>query len=188
MKLAIIGRGKLSWLAEEILTGYEIEFFDDMHPELQNTEASLHEKVFISIGHNQVRKQLFSIYHNREIISVVSKNAVVSKLALIGKGAFVNNFCSIHAHAKLGLGCLVHPNTVIDVGATIGDFCRFGSQVHIAENVSIGDGCIVGSGVVVLPNVSIGSNCEVCAGAVVTRSFGDNETIAGSPARSVKVS
>lgn len=185
-ELDVIGRGKLSWLAEEILTEYSLNFFDDTMDEYQNTDMSTSKNVFISIGDPLVRKTLYELYKDRNHISVISKLSHVSKRAKIAPGAFINNFSSIHTHATLGLACFVHPNTVIDVGVKVGDFCRFGSNVHVAEYASVGNECIVGSGAVIIPRVSIGNNCEVCAGTVVTKSFGDNEILAGVPARSIR--
>lgn len=185
MKIDIIGRGKLSWLLEDILKD-ELRFFDDTVPGLKGTKESDGDNIFVSIGNNTYRKELFEFYKTRNIISVISDLSFVSPKSIIGEGAFINNFSSVHANASVGLGCLVHPNSVIDVGASVGDFCRIGSQVYIGENVTIGTNCIIGSGVTILPNINIGANCHICAGSTVNRSFGDDETIVGNPARSVR--
>ncbi|CAB4122161.1 WbbJ Acetyltransferase (isoleucine patch superfamily) [uncultured Caudovirales phage] len=186
MKIDVIGRGKLSWLVEDILTKDKLRFFDDTVKGVQGTKESDGDNIFVSIGNNAYRKELFEFYKARNIISVISELSFVSSRSIIGAGAFINNFSSVHTNAKLGLGCFIHPNSIIDVGATVGDFCRIGSQVYIGENVKIGNNCILASGVNILPNITIGDNCHICAGTVVNRSFGDDETIVGYPARSVK--
>ncbi len=82
----------------------------------------------------------------------------------------------------------------------IGDGTKIDNLVHIAHGVNIGRHCVIvacaelGAGVVVedfawvgpnactLENVRIGQRAVVGAGAVVTRSVGEEETVAGSPA------
>ena len=185
MKIDIICRGKLSWLAEEILEDHEFEFFDDTMDEYKGTYDSVNDNVFISIGDPTVRKSLYEFYKNRNHISVISNKSWVSTRAKLSPGSFINHFSCIHTHADLGLACFVHTNSTIDVGVKVGDFCRFGNNVHVAEYARIGDNCIIGSGAVIIPKVSIGNNCVVCAGSVVTHSFGDNQVIGGVPARSL---
>ena len=43
--------------------------------------------------------------------------------------------------------------------------------------------CIIGIGATILGPISIGDNCAIGAGPVVNKTFGDNITIAGVPAR-----
>jgi UDP-3-O-[3-hydroxymyristoyl] glucosamine N-acyltransferase len=185
-KIDIICRGKLSWIAEEILEDKDLEFFDDTMDEYKNTKESLNQNIFISIGDTKTRKSLYEFYLDRNHISVISPNSVVSKRSKISPGSYINHFSCIHAHVDLGLACFVHTNSTIDVGVSVGDFCRFGNNVHVGEYAKIGNETVVGSGVVIIPRISIGNNCTITAGSVVTHSFGDNEIIAGIPARSIK--
>jgi acetyltransferase-like isoleucine patch superfamily enzyme len=52
--------------------------------------------------------------------------------------------------------------------------------------VIIGKDCWIGSNVIILPEVELGDNIIVGAGSVVTKSFEDNQVIAGNPARVLK--
>jgi acetyltransferase-like isoleucine patch superfamily enzyme len=57
-------------------------------------------------------------------------------------------------------------------------------NMHIKTNpILIGKGCWIGTNAVILPGVQLGDNVKVGAGSVVTKSFGDNVTIAGVPAK-----
>lgn len=51
--------------------------------------------------------------------------------------------------------------------------------------IAIGNNCFIGTGSIILPGVRIGDNVVVGAGSVVTRSVGDNNVVAGVPARYV---
>lgn len=186
MKIDIICRGKVSWLAQEMLEGHELEFFDDTMDEYKNTNESVNENVFISIGEPNARKRLYEFYKDRNHISIISKKSYISPKAKVAPGSIVMHNANIEINASLGLCCFVNTNTTIDVGTKVGDFTRFGSNVHAAEYVTIGNNCIVGSNVVIVPRVTIGNNCIICAGSIVTKSFGDNKVIGGMPARSIK--
>lgn len=188
MKIDIVCRGKASRLVEDIFDqdGHEYEFFDDTMAEYKSTKDSIGENVFIANGDPTFRKEYYSFYKNRNYVSAISKSAVISKTAKISPASIFNHYCSIGALAELGFSSWIHTFTNIDVGTKLGDFCRVGANVHIAEYVTIGDGVVIGSGAVIVPRVTIGNNCRICAGTIVTKSFGDNLVLAGVPARAIK--
>lgn len=187
MSIAVLGRGKISWLVEEILAdSAKLVFYDDRIAGLQKTSECAQESLIIAIGDAAVRRKLYNQYSKLQILSVISPRAVVSKLSTIGRGSIISHHCAIHAHANLGEGVFIYSNVVVDSHSAIGAFTRIGSQTYVGERVRIGNDCVIGAGVKFLTDVTIGNNCEVAAGSVITRSFSDNEIIAGYPARSVK--
>lgn len=60
------------------------------------------------------------------------------------------------------------------------------TQYLESSPIKIGDNCWIGAGAVILPGVELGNHVVVGAGAVVTKSFDDNEVIAGNPARTIR--
>jgi len=60
------------------------------------------------------------------------------------------------------------------------------SLVEKAPPVVIGNNVWVGAGVIILPGVRLGDHVIVGAGSVVTKSFPQNVTIAGNPARIIQ--
>lgn len=103
----------------------------------------------------------------------------------------------IHPGAKLGNGvCIDHGS-----GVVIGETAEVGDGVLIYQGVTlggtgketgkrhptIGKNVMIGSGARVLGPVKIGDNVKIAAGAVVLCDVPDNATVAGVPARIVKL-
>jgi len=86
---------------------------------------------------------------------------------------------------------LVHwGSIVISSQARIGRNCRIHSCVNIGSDETgapkIGDNVYIGPGAKLFGNIIIGNNVRIGANAVVNKSFPDNITIVGVPARIVK--
>lgn len=91
---------------------------------------------------------------------------------VFGKGLKINHF-----------GCIV-----VNPKAKIGDWCDIHQGVNIGENVDkcapvIGDNVWIGPGAKLFGGINIGNNVMIGANAVVNKSFEDNVTIAGVPAK-----
>jgi len=55
----------------------------------------------------------------------------------------------------------IHPSSIIDEGATIGNDTKIWHFSHIMENVSIGSKCILGQNIMIGRDVKIGSGCKI---------------------------
>jgi UDP-3-O-[3-hydroxymyristoyl] glucosamine N-acyltransferase len=81
--------------------------------------------------------------------SGISKMAVISDTASLGKELYVGEF------------------TVVSENASIGDGVQLYPQVYVGDHVKIGEGSILHPGVKVYEGCEIGSHCVIHAGAVV---------------------
>ncbi len=105
----------------------------------------------------------------------------------------------IHPDAQIGIGLsLPHP-----VGIVIGQGVKIGENSVIYQNTTFGGarrgdwqannyptiaaGVVVFSGAVIVGSIDIGASCTIGANAVVTKNFPNNCTVAGVPAKIVKV-
>jgi len=108
---------------------------------------------------------------------------------------------------SIGAEVEVRALTTIDSATVNGSFTHIGTgnkidhHCHIAHNVKIGEwntfanGCVIegscqvgsfntfGTNVIMQRKTKIGSNCIIGSGAVITKDFGDNVVLVGSPAR-----
>ncbi len=107
--------------------------------------------------------------------------------------------CSVSIEAEIGketkfyhrgLGCVIHPKTIIGKGCKIFQNVTIGSKwangVCQGEAPKIGDNVFIGAGAVLLGDIYIGDNCIIGANAVVTKDIPEFSVVVGNPAIIVK--
>ena len=135
----------------------------------------------------RARRHTYNLFkaHGFDFLTIVSKDAKVSKDVELLEGSQIINRSLVHPNSKIGC------NTIINTSASIDHDCVVGSHTHIAPaavlcgNVTVGDQCHIGARAVVTPGVCIGSAVVVGAGAVVLDDIVSGCTVVGNPARVV---
>jgi UDP-3-O-[3-hydroxymyristoyl] glucosamine N-acyltransferase len=79
----------------------------------------------------------------------ISKNAIVSDTAHIGKDASILPFSYISEEASIGDGTVIYPYVFIGENTVIGEKCIIYPHVTIRENVKIGNRVLIHSGSVI---------------------------------------
>ena len=79
----------------------------------------------------------------------ISKNAIVSDTAYIGKDASIFPFSYISDDASIGDGTVIYPYVFIGENTVIGEKCIIYPHVTIRENVKIGNRVLIHSGSVI---------------------------------------
>lgn len=128
------------------------------------------------------------------------------------KGFFKFICCSYYKYRKYRLGVLLgfdipagvfgpglrinhFGNIVVNSSARVGFFCDIHQGVNIGSNntlkgedkvPTIGNNVWIGPGAKLFGSISIGNGVAIGANAVVNKSFEENVTIAGLPARKIK--
>lgn len=94
---------------------------------------------------------------------------------IIDKGLVIIHIGPIYIHkdVKIGKDLKIHPMTTIS--ASLG-----GKNYPI-----IGNGVWIGPGTRIYGNITIGNNVVIGTNSVVNKSFGDNITVAGNPAKKI---
>ncbi|MGD9992107.1 MAG: acyltransferase [Salinivirgaceae bacterium] len=108
----------------------------------------------------------------------------------IGKGTYFGHYTFIVAfnNTKISIGenCAISHGVHIRTADTNVDSHKNKIKEKKTGNILIGNNVWVGANVFITAGVTIGDNVAIGANSVVTKSFGDNCVIAGSPAKIIK--
>ncbi len=105
----------------------------------------------------------------------------------IGIGNYIQEGVMIQAEACIGNNCSVHMGSLVAHEVTIGDSVFVAHGCSISGCVQIGDGVFMGTHATVIPRLRIGKWATIGAGAVVIRDVPDYATVAGNPAKVIRV-
>lgn len=169
-KIILIGGGTFSTVIIEsilenpIYAEYEIiGFLDDGKICRENYEYPLLGKIddiykfadkdtlfVMSIGSPQVRKMISERYPDINYLSVIDKSAYISK------------------KAKLGKGCIVLKNVIINAFSDIGDFAIVNAGAIIDHHCKIGKCSHIGHGVIVWKSAEVDEDRHIYPGQVLS--------------------
>ncbi len=103
----------------------------------------------------------------------------------------------IHPGAELGRGILIDHGIGVVIGETavVGDDCTIYQGVTLGgvgtfkgkRHPTLGKNVTVGAGAKILGSFEVGDNSKIAANAVLLRPVGTNVTVAGIPAKPVKI-
>jgi sugar O-acyltransferase (sialic acid O-acetyltransferase NeuD family) len=144
--------------------------------------------VIVAIADPHIRRKVVEKIKNPALhFPVVAHPRAIlgSETNYFGEGSIITAGCILTAGIVLG------EFTIINLASTLGHDVRLGSfsmvmpGCNISGNVQVGEFAMIGTGAKVLQNLTLGKNCRIGAGAVVTKSFGDDVTVVGVPAKQV---
>lgn len=143
---------------------------------------------FVAIGNNQIREKVQTkiAQCGGELATLIHPNATVSPTAQIGAGTLVMPQAVVNACAQISEGCIVNTGATVDHDCQLGAFVHLAPGVNLAGQVEVGNKTMIGLGANVIQCMSIGSNVLVGAGATVVNEIPSNETVVGTPAKTIK--
>jgi acetyltransferase-like isoleucine patch superfamily enzyme len=137
---------------------------------------------------NFIFQRIFRI--NGEIPWMVNFTSRVSGNIKIGKNVWISFAVSGGCYVQGINGIEIGDNTIFAPGVKIisanHDPNDYNKWIKCSP-IKIGKNCWIGANAVILPGVQLGDNVIVGAGSVVTKSFPNNCTIAGVPAKIIKL-
>lgn len=153
---------------------------------LENAESYV---FFIAIGNNKNRKRWFDRLRKQQlrIINVVDKSAIISPRAKIGDSCFVGKMAVVNGGSVVGNNCIINTKALVEHGCFVCDHVNLSTNAVINGDVYVGEGSFIGSGSITLGQHNIGAWSTVGAGAVVTKNIKGDVTVAGVPAKVIKM-
>lgn len=145
----------------------EIAFLDDNHINERINDCKVigaiddiglyfsdYQDIIIVVGNNKLRKRITikAVELGYNIVSLISKDSVISKYAKINQGVVIFSNAVVESNAFIGEGSIVTSNVTINHDATIEEYILIYSNTVIRLNALIGS------------FTCIGSNCTVCFG------------------------
>lgn len=143
---------------------------------------------FVALDERELRKGAFKMLNDRRKvmpINAVHPKATVSGNAYISYGLFANAGVVIGSFAKVGIGCILHSNAVVDYEAQLGDYVQVGAGSVIHAGAKIEDEVFIGAGVTIAGPLEVGKGARIGAGSVVVENVKKGVTVFGNPAKEV---
>lgn len=143
---------------------------------------------FVALGNGRLREKVTqkAIAAGFALVSIISRDAVVSRHARIGNGTVIMPGAVINADAVIGDGCIVNTNASVDHECQIGDYTHIAPGCALSGKTVIGRQCMLGTGCRVIDGINIGDDTIIGAGTVVIDSIAGNCTVVGVPGKTIK--
>ena len=151
-------------------------------------EINSDEKIFISIGDNKIRRNVYQNLIKKNFITflnIVDPTSTISKFSnitenssiSIGINSVINSFARIHE------GSIINTGAIIEHEVSIGKFSHVAPNSIICGNSFIGENVFIGANSIIKQGVKVGNNSIIGAGSVVLNDVPPNSTYVGNPAR-----
>jgi len=122
-----------------------------------------------------------------EMTGLIHPAAQVSPQARLGTGVYLNPGAMVGPGVVLEDHVCVYRAAVVGHDSHIGAYSRVGVGSRIAGLTRIGEGCTIFTGAIIGHELVIGDQVTVAAGAVVVRDVPDGVTVAGVPAKVIRM-
>lgn len=200
--LSILGAGGhgrvIADIAEDI--GWKVVFYDDRTD--LNCIDSWHLKgsindffirsnaadpVIVGLGNNYTRYSLHEQLKNMRanLVSVISRGAIVSKNASIFPGTVIMPGAIINIGAQIGEACILNTGSIVDHDCYLGHGVHISPGANLSGSVHVGNMTWIGTGSNIKHGIKIGDNVTVGAGSVIVKDVTSNQTMVGNPAKNL---
>ena len=143
----------------------------------------------IGIGSGEVRRTLDAklVAAGCMPVTLIHPIATVGTDNHIGKGCILAAGARVTTNITLGRHVDLHVNSTVGHDSILDDFASVYPGATVSGNVHLGEAVTIGTGANVLPGVTIGAGAFVGAGAVVISDVPPGVTVAGVPAKPLRM-
>ena len=206
-KVAFLGAGSHADAIRPLLDSNNYDFigyFDDkdikehdgspilgkMYDVLDFLRDSRINKVFVTIGENAKRKELFDYVYKefpQAFFNIVSPDAqILTPESIVGVGNFIGHGAFVGSKARIANNIVINTRAVVEHHSQIDSHCNIAPSVTINGLCHLEEEVYVGSSATLIQVLTIASKTMIGAGAVVVKSILEPGTYVGVPAKKVK--
>jgi len=185
-KLLIVGAGGFGRVvAEHAVLEYDCAFIDD-GPELgalvngipvigRTNELdkfiSDYKLLIVAIGNNKFREE---VYKNAEEVgyefpNIIDPSAYISPFAKLGKGCVILNNAVVQNNAKIGNGTILNSGVEAHHDSVIGDYCLIYANSVVRALTTVGKRVRIGSTVSISTGAVVADDADIEDGSVVKK-------------------
>ena len=143
--------------------------------------------ILVAIGYtkmNSIREKIFNLIEKcgYNLLTYISKSAIIGKHVTIGKGSFIGNYVVISPSSIIGKGCIIYSSTCIGHYCHINDFCYLSICIALGGHVTISRNCFLGMHVTIRDGILIDCYNVIGTAANVLKSTKSHGIYVGNPA------
>jgi UDP-perosamine 4-acetyltransferase len=145
-------------------------------------------KIFVAIGDNRLRKELFHkvLSLGFEPVNIISRYAMISQRVNLGRGICVMAGAVLNVNTVIGDNCIINTRCSIDHDCSIGQSSHIAPGVTLSGSVQAGEGVHIGTGSAVIDGITIGAWSYIGSGAAVVKDIPAGVLAYGVPARIIR--
>lgn len=134
-----------------------------------------------------IRIKLFDYLQsiNAEIATIVSKNAIVSSHASIGKGSIIMHSVIVQSDVSIGENCIINDRALLEHDVVVGDHSHISTGAMLNGNVTIGSSTFIGSGAIIKNGITIGDSVVIGFASAIKNDIESNQSWVGNPAKKI---
>lgn len=159
--------------------------------ELLSKESLSGTNFILSMGSNSIRVEIGEkiLEKGGNLPTLIHPQAFVSRFSKLGKGVIIHAGCVVDAGSELGDLCILSYQAMVTHNCVVGKGCFLSTTAQIGAYTNVEDQVFVGQGAISISQKvkNIGSNSYIGAGAVITKPVEKYATVAGVPAKEIKV-
>ena len=141
----------------------------------------------IAVGNPKVKLEIATILKQKRacLENIVHSSAVISGTAKIGMGCIIGPFTMVSCNSSIEDCVILNAYSNVGHDVKVGEGSTLSGHVDLTGRVCLGKGVFIGSNATVLPGTKIENFATVGAGSVVVRNVREGTSVFGNPAKTI---